>query len=96
MDKAPDIVVGFYRNYRSSDDSAIGQFSEEVIADNPRKWSGDHCIDRSLVPGVLFCNRKIDDEQPRLMDIGPTVLDMFGVSIPSHMDGKPLKVADRR
>jgi arylsulfatase A-like enzyme len=30
------------------------------------------------------------------MDIGQTVLDMFGVSIPSHMDGKPLKVADRR
>jgi arylsulfatase A-like enzyme len=43
---------------------------------------------------VLFCNRKIDDEQPRLMDIGPTVLDLFGVDVPKYMDGKPLAVRD--
>jgi arylsulfatase A-like enzyme len=28
------------------------------------------------------------------MDIGPTVLDMFGVEIPGYMDGRPLAVAD--
>ena len=28
------------------------------------------------------------------MDIGPTVLDMFGVDVPKYMDGKALKVAD--
>jgi arylsulfatase A-like enzyme len=28
------------------------------------------------------------------MDIGPTVLDMFGVRVPKYMDGKPLAVAD--
>jgi arylsulfatase A-like enzyme len=28
------------------------------------------------------------------MDIGPTVLDMFGVDVPMYMDGKPLAVAD--
>jgi arylsulfatase A-like enzyme len=27
------------------------------------------------------------------MDIGPTVLDLFGVKVPAHMDGKPLAVA---
>jgi arylsulfatase A-like enzyme len=27
------------------------------------------------------------------MDIGPTVLDMFGIKVPGHMDGKPLVVA---
>ena len=64
-----------------------------MSCDNTRPWSGDHCVDQSLVPGVLFCNRKIETEQPRLMDIGPTVLDMFGVAIPAHMDGKPLAVA---
>jgi arylsulfatase A-like enzyme len=28
------------------------------------------------------------------MDIGPTVLDMFGVQIPAVMDGRPLAVAE--
>jgi arylsulfatase A-like enzyme len=26
------------------------------------------------------------------MDIGPTVLDLFGVKVPAHMDGRPLTV----
>jgi arylsulfatase A-like enzyme len=28
------------------------------------------------------------------MDVGPTVLDMFGVDVPGYMDGKALAVAD--
>ena len=28
------------------------------------------------------------------MDIGPTVLDMFGVAVPPYMDGKPLALAE--
>jgi len=28
------------------------------------------------------------------MDIGPTVLDMFGVDVPAVMDGRPLAVAE--
>ncbi len=28
------------------------------------------------------------------MDIGPTVLDMFGVTLPAYMDGKPLTLAE--
>ena len=53
-----------------------------------------HYPGHPLVPGVLLCNRRIDAEHPRLMDIGPTVLDLFGVEVPSYMDGKPLAVAD--
>ncbi len=94
--EAPDLIVGYHKGYRASWDTAVGKVTEQVFHDNCKAWSGDHCIDRSLVPGVLFCNRKIEDEQTRLMDIGPTILDMFGVTIPSHMDGKSLKVANRR
>ena len=61
---------------------------------NTKSWSGDHCIDPAIVPGVLFCNRKITTDHPRLLDIGPTVLEMFGVEVPGHMDGRPLAVAD--
>ena len=74
--------------------TAIGEVTEDIFHDNKKAWSGDHCIDSSLVPGVLFCNRKIDTENARLMDIGATVLDMFGVDIPKSMDAKPMAVAD--
>jgi arylsulfatase A-like enzyme len=29
-----------------------------------------------------------------LIDIGPTILDMFGVGVPKYMDGRPLSVSD--
>ena len=59
---------------------------------NKKAWSGDHCVDPSLVPGILFCNHPVESERPRLIDIGPTVLSMFGVAVPDYMDGKALVV----
>ncbi|MHC5061214.1 MAG: alkaline phosphatase family protein [Planctomycetota bacterium] len=92
--EAPDLLVGFNKGYRASWETAIGEITEKIFHPNTKAWSGDHCIDPSLVPGVLFSNRRIDSEHARLMDIGPTVLDMFGVKVPKYMDGKSLAVAD--
>ena len=89
---APDLLVGYCPGYRASWETAVGQVTDQVFHENTKAWSGDHCLDPSFVPGVLFCNRKIEAQAPRLMDIGPTVLDLFGVDIPSYMDGKPLTV----
>ena len=94
-DEAPDLIVGYHQGYRASWETAIGQVTETIFHVNRKAWSGDHCIDPSLVPGVLFCNRPISTENPRIIDIGPTVLDMFGVDVPGSMDGKPLAVSDR-
>jgi arylsulfatase A-like enzyme len=47
-----------------------------------------------VVPGVLFSSRPIETENARLLDIGPTVLDLFGVPVPEYMDGKALAVGD--
>src|SRR5262249_21632197 len=88
----PDLIPGYQRGYRASWETAIGRATESVFHDNTKAWSGDHCIDPSLIPGVLFCNRPIETEKCRLMDLGPTVLDLFGVPVPEHMDGKPLVV----
>src|SRR5262249_11144147 len=93
-DHAPDIIVGYERGYRVSWEAAIGKTTRDVFHDNTKAWSGDHCVDPSVVPGVLFCDRPIETENPRLLDIGPTVLDLFGVPVPDHMDGKPLVVGD--
>jgi predicted AlkP superfamily phosphohydrolase/phosphomutase len=93
-DQAPDLIVGYERGYRVSWEAAIGRTSTEVFHDNTRAWSGDHCVDPSVVPGVLFCNRPIETANPRLLDIGPTVLDLFGVAVPEYMDGKALQVGE--
>lgn len=93
-DQAPDVIVGYERGYRVSWEAAIGKTTREVFHDNTKAWSGDHCVDPSVVPGVLFCNHKIETEKPRLLDIGPTVLDLLGIDVPDYMDGKPLAVAE--
>jgi predicted AlkP superfamily phosphohydrolase/phosphomutase len=91
-DQAPDLIVGWSEGYRVSWEAAVGEVTDKVFHDNTKAWSGDHCIDPVLVPGILLCNRPIEDESPRLMDLGPTTLDLFGVDVPAHMDGKPLTV----
>ena len=64
-EQAPDLIVGYASGYRVSWETAIGRTSRDVFHDNTKAWSGDHCVDPSLVPGVLFCNHKIDIEQRR-------------------------------
>jgi predicted AlkP superfamily phosphohydrolase/phosphomutase len=71
---APDLIVGYERGYRVSWEAANGQTSRDVFHSNTRAWSGDHCVDPSVVPGILFCNRPLLTEYPRLLDVGPTVL----------------------
>jgi predicted AlkP superfamily phosphohydrolase/phosphomutase len=93
---APDLIPGYQRGYRASWETAIGRTTLSVFHDNTRAWSGDHGIAPALIPGVLFCNRPIETEKCRLMDIGPTVLDLFGVPVPAHMDGRPLQITECR
>jgi predicted AlkP superfamily phosphohydrolase/phosphomutase len=86
---APDLIVGFGEGYRASWDSVQGKVTSTIFDFNDKAWSGDHCIDPSLVPGVLFSNWKIAGDQHAIVDIAPTLLTTFGIKIPSHMDGKP-------
>jgi len=90
MDVAPDIVLGFKRGYRGGDDSALGKIPREILSINESSWSGDHCIATSEVPGIVATNRKIKKEDPALIDIGPTVLKIFGLEVPGDMDGRPI------
>ncbi|MBN2561198.1 MAG: alkaline phosphatase family protein [Phycisphaerae bacterium] len=89
---APDVVVGYNEGYRVSWEAAIGDITDEVFSDNMKAWSGDHCIDPQIAPGVMFSNRKINAEAPRIMDFAPTILGLFGVDVPRNMDGRPLEV----
>ncbi|MCK4413105.1 MAG: alkaline phosphatase family protein [Candidatus Eisenbacteria sp.] len=83
----PDLIVGYNVGYRASWDGAVGAADGHVFADNIKSWSGDHCIDPFTVPGIFFSNRKIKTDYPGIMDFAPTVLDLFGIDKPAHMDG---------
>lgn len=90
LENAPDLIIGYNAGYRISWDGATGVVSGPVFEDNVKPWSGDHCIDPRLVPGVFFCNRTVDTTEPSLIDIAPTALRLFGIEPPAHMDGRPL------
>lgn len=90
LDAAPDLIIGYNDGYRSSWEAAVARTTAAVFDDNPKAWSGDHCVDPQLVPGVLFSNRKVQADDPGLEDLAPTALALFGLTPPSYMEGKPL------
>ena len=90
LDAAPDLIVGYAEGYRASWDAAVGQVTQATFTDNLKAWSGDHCVDPHLVPGVLFSNRPILAPDPGIEDMARTALDLFGIPAPPHMEGKPL------
>jgi predicted AlkP superfamily phosphohydrolase/phosphomutase len=85
---APDLIVGYNRGYRSSDDSALGSVGSELVTPNLGKWTGDHCMAHELVPGILVSNRRSRVEDPRLIDLPVTILAAFGVDPPAAMTGR--------
>jgi len=87
MEFAPDFLVGFAPPYRMSPATGLGAVPYNQINDNPDEWIGDHCMAHETVPGVLFSNRKIIGEKPRLHDVPVSVLHAFGLEKPSHMVG---------
>jgi predicted AlkP superfamily phosphohydrolase/phosphomutase len=75
---APDLIVGYSRNYRASWDTILGKYSPGVLLDNRDPWSGDHCLDRAFMSGCLFCNRRIPQEHPALETLAPYILQAMG------------------
>jgi len=92
LKEAPDLVVGFNEGYRVSWQTALGGIPPEIIVENRSNWSGDHCsLDPSITKGIFLSNKKFTGESPSIIDIAPTVLEIFNLSIPEEMDGKPIK-----
>jgi predicted AlkP superfamily phosphohydrolase/phosphomutase len=94
-ENSPDLIVGYGAGYRASWDSVLGKVTSQIFEDNIKAWSGDHCIDPRLVPGVLFSSHKFIEEKPAIVDVAPTILKLFGLALPSHFDGKPWTLATK-
>lgn len=91
LEEAPDLILGFEEGYRTSWQTALGATPPTILEPNTKRWSGDHCVDPPFVPGILVMNRRIAAEQPRIIDIAPTILQLFGIEVPASMDGQSLR-----
>ncbi len=91
----PDLLVGYNRGYRAGWKTILGAFPTDALEDNTNAWSGDHCMDYTLVPGVLLSNRKIAAENPALTDIAATILGEFGIQKSATMMGRSVFESDR-
>jgi predicted AlkP superfamily phosphohydrolase/phosphomutase len=86
--EGPELIMGSNAGYRASWEAATGVVTDEVFSDNTKAWSGDHCVDPTVVPATFISNRKIKAEQISIMDIAPTILDLFGIKPPAYIDGR--------
>jgi len=91
MSHAPDLILGYNSGYGPSDKSVSGTWGGYVISDRLGGFTGHHCMDYKLVPGVLFCNQTLKKKQARLEDITATILNDFGVLPPKNMTGVSLR-----
>jgi predicted AlkP superfamily phosphohydrolase/phosphomutase len=90
VEHSPDLLVNFYPGFRVSWQSAVGGFSNHLLENNTRRWSGDHIVDPESVPGILFMNQPARHNHARIIDLAPTILSYLGVSIPESMEGSSL------
>jgi len=75
----PDIVVGYAKGTRGSNESALGKVGPDVFTNNTEEWSGDHCMDPDAVPGILVTSRPLKKAAPRLQDLAAALLAEYGI-----------------
>jgi predicted AlkP superfamily phosphohydrolase/phosphomutase len=91
LGNAAELQVGMEDGYRVSWQTTLGGSPQGIVYPNMKKWSGDHGgYDFATTAGVLLTSKPINRPDPSIMDIAPTVLKYFGVTIPGTIDGKPL------
>lgn len=91
--ESPDLYIGFNDGFRASWQTALGNCPDVLIEDNLKKWGGDHLIDPSIVPAILFSNKKLAGDAS-IYDLTPTILKTIGYTDEEmknfNFDGKPL------
>ncbi len=58
---SPDFIIGYANGFRASAETGLGSWKSASIEENHDHWSGDHCVDPHIVPGVIFCNQGLSN-----------------------------------
>ncbi len=90
VENAPDILVGYGPDYRASWATTSGEIPDVLFEPNMDEWSGDHCVDARLVPGVLLTNQSLIMERADLRDLTAAIVAYFGVDLPQQLEGRPV------
>lgn len=91
LQNASELQVGMEDGYRVSWQTTLGGTPPGIVYDNMKKWSGDHGgFDYATTAGILVSSKPIRRNDPAIVDIAPTVLQYFGIAVPSEIDGHPL------
>jgi predicted AlkP superfamily phosphohydrolase/phosphomutase len=91
LHNAADLQVGMEDGYRVSWQTTLGGSPQGIVYPNMKKWSGDHGgYDYKMTAGVLISTKPISQSEARIIDIAPTVLKYFGLTVPKEIDGKSL------
>ncbi|MFO1048574.1 MAG: alkaline phosphatase family protein [Geminicoccaceae bacterium] len=83
MADAPDLVVGYAPGYRASWQTALGGVPEKLVVPNDRRWSGDHCIEPSKVPGILFTSFPVDQPVASIQAVPKLIRASMGGAAPA-------------
>lgn len=84
---APDMIVGYAGGYRGSWETSLGKITRTLFTDNAKRWSGDHCMAKDVIPGILLTSKPISASSPALYDMAPTILGEFGIGRLPNMNG---------
>ena len=74
---APDLVIGYAAGFRASWQTALGGVPTPLVEDNRKNWSGDHCIDPALVPGVLFTSFRLENPLHSIAEVPGLIRGSF-------------------
>ncbi|HHT9137491.1 MAG TPA: alkaline phosphatase family protein [Candidatus Wunengus sp. YC60] len=88
----PDLIVANNNGYRVSWQTSLGGIPKDILEDNKKNWSADHCsLDPEITKGIFLSNLKFDVNEANIVDIFPTILQLLNIPIPDDVDGKALK-----
>ena len=87
--EGPDLIVGFRRGWRVDWLTPRGTLAARAVEANRQRCSADHCsVDSEAVAGVLLTNWKPQRADLSLLDIAPTLLELYGAEAPAESEGK--------
>ena len=78
---APDLLIGYAEGTRVSNESALGGTPSVILENNTQEWSGDHCMDPDVVPGILLTSRPLRRPAASLGSVAAALLAEFGIDI---------------